>query len=222
VALLILADVSGHTHELVHHVVARFTCGRWGEITFWLYKGPQCEPGWRQLVPIFAGPSWTYLLAWIGALYIVRGQLAWGLALVFAQLTWARLAVSMVMNDESALRRQLLPAVSGWIVEAALLSAVAIPPLVIAVRALWRAGAAPLLWRYLVLGLLGWMTFIGWDRLTQALPLGMSFGFSRWYFVVVPGELVWLFAWRGHLSALPLRRRGTVMPVPSAGHDAAL
>jgi hypothetical protein len=116
----------------------------------------------------------------------------------------------------------LLPGASGWIVEAARLAAVASPPLVIAIRALWPEGAAALLWRYLLFGLLGWTTFLGWDRLTQALPLGMSYGFSRWYFVIVPGELVWLFAWRRHLGALLPRRRATATPVPSAGADAAL
>lgn len=65
IAFFALSDVSAHTHELCHHVTARLACGRWGEITFWIFSGPECADGFRAYLGTFAGPLWTYLWAWM-------------------------------------------------------------------------------------------------------------------------------------------------------------
>jgi hypothetical protein len=195
VAFVVLSDLSGHTHELCHHVTARLFCGRWGEITFWLYSGPECGTGLRGYIGTFAGPLWSYLWAWIGAAAILRGRHRLGLAVVFAQFTWQRLLASMFMNDEGWLRRALLPGPTGFVVEAILLIALGVPPLVIAYRALRRDRAFRLLWGYLLGGIVGWSSFILWDRLTVVAPLGVSFGMSRWYFIVVPAEALLVACW---------------------------
>jgi hypothetical protein len=208
IAFFALSDLSAHTHELCHHVIARIACGRWGTITFWLFFGPECGDGVRSYVSTFAGPLWTYFWAWIGALLILRGRHWLGIALVFAQLTWQRLLLSMFMNDEGWLRRALLPGPSGIVVEAVLLAALAVPPLVTAVRALRNAGRVRLLGPYLGVGLLAWFSFVGWNALSSALPLGSTWGMSRWYFVVVPAEAALVLAlWRVLDTPAPDRLR---------------
>jgi hypothetical protein len=203
---VLLSDLSGHTHELAHHVVARLVCGQWGEITFWKYAGPECGEGFRAYVGTFAGPLWSYTLAWLGALLIIRGRHALGMALVFSQFTWQRLLLGMFMNDEGWLRKALLPGATGFIVEAALLIILALPPLVIACRALRTDGALRLLGFYLAGAVVGWVSFLFWNALASDLPLGMSWGMSRWYLVVVPAEVFLVVLWGRRWDRYPVTK----------------
>ena len=201
---VLLADLSSHAHELFHHLVGRVVCGDWGEVTFWVFSlAPGCA-GPKTAIVTAAGPLLTYGLAWLGVALVAPGRYAWGVALIFAQFTWSRLLSSLFTGDERALRRRLLPQrAAAWVIEAGLLLVIALPPLVVAFRTLRRAGALRLIWLYLVAGLIGWSSLLVWNELSARMPLGISDGASRWYFVIIAVELTLVWRWRRRLAGFP-------------------
>ncbi len=201
---VLLADLSSHAHELFHHLVGRIVCGDWGEVTFWVFSlAPGCA-GPKTAIVTAAGPLLTYGLAWLGVAIVAQGRHAFGVAVIFAQLTWSRLLSSLFTGDERALRQRLLPpGAAAWVIEAGLLLVIALPPLVVAFRALRRAVALRLIWRYVVGGLIGWSSLVAWNALSARIPIGISDGVSRWYFVIIAVELTLVWRWRRHLGRFP-------------------
>lgn len=202
--LFCLADLSGHSHELVHHIVVRAMCGSWGRISFWVFElPPDCQLQ-RPWITTLAGPLFTYGLAWLGAGLILAGRKPFGVALVFSQFTWGRLVTSFFTNDELLLRKQLLaPGAWGWLVELFVLLVLALPPLLLAARTLARAGMHRTIWVYLLTSAVGWLSFFGWNLLVEAWPLGETNGIPRFYFIIMGCEAVALFLSRHQFDRFP-------------------
>ena len=107
IAFMALAFLMHEAHEIAHTTVARLICGAWGERDFNVWG--ICE-GCEKAHPLvilstFAGPLFTFAMLWAGALLLKPShsaqQKSWGLALVFANMPFARiLTASMGGGDE--------------------------------------------------------------------------------------------------------------------------
>ena len=104
---LALTFVMHEAHEIVHTTVGRLICGCWGQRDFNVWE--LCE-GCSEKNPIadvstFAGPIFTFIMIWIGAILIGKEktdrQKAMGFSLIFANIPFARiLTASFGGGDE--------------------------------------------------------------------------------------------------------------------------
>lgn len=134
----LVSFLSYGAHELVHHLVARGTCGAWGTMTFSTFQlASGCEPTGTVLVATLAGPLLTYALMYAGVALIVRGPVLTGVILVLANLPLARLVtVLMRGGDEMVLGRAWIGGSMAWPIMLALTFALLAAPLVLAYRAI--------------------------------------------------------------------------------------
>ncbi len=115
IAFLALSFVMLELHEIVHTSVGRIICGGWGERDFnaWdLYKGCDSNPiAW---LSTFAGPFFTFLMCWYGAILLKSTnsteQKSFGFALIFANSPFARILNTILRcGDEQNLVYKLVP-----------------------------------------------------------------------------------------------------------------
>lgn len=223
-AFAALTVLCGTSHEFVHHFAGAAVCGAFGTKTFNSFDlAPGCAANPWRLWPTVAGPAFTFALMWGGAA-MLRGadeaRRRLGLALVFANFPINRLFFVLVgANDEQWVARQLFgPSRAAFWATVLLVWAVALPPLVAAVRALgnrpraaWGAGFVVLPFVFVVLfaGLL-LENYLLLDRRVLAAPvLGVPL-----LIVLVEGlSLAAYYAFRAHLTG------GT--PAARAVHAAA-
>ena len=143
-ALLALMICSGELHEQVHITTGYFVCGGYGARDFnvWRTVEPCAMPSLAFLATL-AGPLWSYLLMWTGAGLLVKAKsVAYrtiGFSLVFAPLPFARIFTAVMGGgDEKVVLRALsggaLDAGTVKILAAVLVTAICLPPIVIA----WR------------------------------------------------------------------------------------
>ncbi|HEY5798603.1 MAG TPA: hypothetical protein VIT92_00205, partial [Burkholderiaceae bacterium] len=143
-------------HEFGHMSAARLLCGGWGARDF---NNVAAIPAGCQVTPMvdltvgLAGPLVNYLGVWIGALLILNAKsaprAAWGLALIFACLPFARLFTALIGGgDEMAIARSYIehPALARAAC-IALVAAVLAFPLLTAWQAL--AGSGRRAWLFL-------------------------------------------------------------------------
>jgi hypothetical protein len=163
-AFAALTVLCGTSHEFVHHFAGAAVCGAFGTKTFNSFDlAPGCAANPWRLWPTVAGPAFTFALMWGGAA-MLRGadeaRRRLGLALVFANFPINRLFFVLVgANDEQWVARQLFgPSRAAFWATVLLVWAVALPPLVAAVRALgnrpraaWGAGFVVLPFVFVVL-----------------------------------------------------------------------
>ncbi|HEX6590244.1 MAG TPA: hypothetical protein VF039_14655 [Longimicrobiales bacterium] len=153
--LLLVSFVCYGAHELVHHLVARATCGAWGTMTFSTFElATGCEPAGPVLLATLAGPVLTYLMMYAGAALILRGRTLAGVTLVLANLPLARLVtVLMRGGDEMVLGRAWIGGDAAWPVLLALTIALLAGPVALAWRAIANRRRAALFAALLVLPL---------------------------------------------------------------------
>lgn len=96
IAFLALTFVMHEAHEIVHTSVGRLICGEWGLRDFNVWG--LCEGCSEQhpiaIIATFAGPIFTFIMMWIGAILLKKDSLqqkSLGFALVFANLPFARI-----------------------------------------------------------------------------------------------------------------------------------
>ena len=153
--LILVSFVCYGAHELVHHLVARVTCGAWGTMTFSTFElAPGCEPSGPALLATLAGPLLTYVLMYAGGALILRGRTLAGVTLVLANLPLARLVtVLMRGGDEMVLGRAWIGGDAAWPILLGLTLALLAGPVALAWRAIANRRRAALFAALLVLPL---------------------------------------------------------------------
>lgn len=113
VAFVALRHIFHELHEFGHMTAGRLLCGAWGGRDFNnvapIADGCATSPAITFLVAM-AGPIVNYVGVWIGALMIrtarTSRQSAWGLALIFACLPFARIFTALIGGgDEMGVAR---------------------------------------------------------------------------------------------------------------------
>ncbi len=157
-AFTALRFVVGEAHELAHTGLGRLLCGGWGPRDFnaWGLRAGCALRSAEQLAVSYAGPALTFALVWLGHALLgavqPRRRQSLGLALVFANLPFARLlSVLLGKNDEVFALRALLPYPAAWAGGALLVALVLLPPLWRAYGVLRAVGRPGLFWGLLVL-----------------------------------------------------------------------
>jgi len=125
----------GAGHELSHHLAGYVSTGEFGRISFGLFASPATDG--HPILASLAGPAFTFLVAWVGAGLLWRGEhQLLGYALVACSHSFMRLvAVVGRGGDESVSARALFGYLPRWPL-VALEALLVLPPLVIAWRAL--------------------------------------------------------------------------------------
>jgi hypothetical protein len=163
-AFAALTILCGTSHEFAHHFAGAAICGAFGTKTFNSFElAAGCQANPLHLWSEIAGPALTFGLMWWGVA-MLRGRddarRRLGLALIFANFPINRLFFVLIgANDEQWVAHQLYgqSRVAFW-VTVLLVWAVALPPVVIAVRALgnrpralWAGGFVVLPFAFVVL-----------------------------------------------------------------------
>lgn len=112
---LALTFVMHEAHEIVHTTIGRLICGCWGERDFnvWALCEDCSEQKPYSIISTFAGPFFTFIMIWIGAILLGKAknerQNTFGFSLIFADLPFARiLTASFGGGDEVFGLNQLL------------------------------------------------------------------------------------------------------------------
>ena len=143
VGLLVLTALAFEFLELCHHFFGWVVCGRLGSVTFTQFAVAEGCAAWRSQVVELCGPLGSMVLAYAGAWLVLKRTSLFGFGLTFASLFHLRFLPALMGggSDEADLVRQ-----TGWLhgspyAVAAVLFALASPPLVMVGRALegrWR------------------------------------------------------------------------------------
>jgi len=138
VALFLLTALAFELRELSHHFFGWAVCGHLGSVTFAQFAVAEgCGAGPTRVVELF-GPLLSMALAYTGALLVLKRSSLFGFGLIFASHFHLRFLPALLAgaSDEvDAVRR------TGWLhgspyAVAVVLFSLALPPLVIAQRAL--------------------------------------------------------------------------------------
>jgi hypothetical protein len=169
VALLALMICTGELHELIHITTGYFICGGYGPRDFnvWQTADP-CAVPTLSFVATLAGPLWSYLVMWTGAVLLLRARsIAYktiGFSLVFAPLPFARIFTAIMGGgDEKVVLRAvtgLTDPLSLKIATATIVSLICLPPILIAWRSISNRVAFmyPIAFSILPLVVLGYMS----------------------------------------------------------------
>jgi hypothetical protein len=134
----LLLYVCGAAHEMAHHFTGAIVCHHFGRMTFNLFvTSESCS----SVAPQAAGPLLSYIVSWVGALLLLasRKQLV-GFGLVAATLPYMRMLSAWTGGgDESVIARQLLGPGDHRLIVGAIVTAILLPPLVIAYRSVANA-----------------------------------------------------------------------------------
>ena len=123
IAFISLRLVMHEAHELVHTIVGRIICGCWGPRDFnvWFLCEGCYEQNQLAVLSTFAGPTFTYVMIWIGLALLADQrdyrEKSLGFALIFANNPFARIfTAGMGKGDEvSGLYRLLDNHLLAWI-----------------------------------------------------------------------------------------------------------
>jgi hypothetical protein len=139
VAFAALEGICGIGHELAHCAGLSVVCGRWGHIDFeFPYPPDGCADTKWLLIGTATGPLFSFMLMMLGGVLCRRGR-DLGVAVVFAQFPVARWLQSPLMGDEHMIAVTLLrPRWLASLVVFAIVSAIVLPPAVLAIRRLRR------------------------------------------------------------------------------------
>ncbi len=101
ITFLALTFVMHEAHEIVHTTVGRILCGCWGERDFNVWGlCDSCDKNPLKTISTFAGPLFTFIMIWIGYIYLndskTKRQKSFGFALIFANMPFARLLNPML------------------------------------------------------------------------------------------------------------------------------
>lgn len=173
VAFLALCFVMFETHEVVHIVTGRLICGCWGERNFnvWGLCDGCSEAKPLSVLATFAGPIYSFALIWLGSYWLRKSVAAsrqvMGFSLIFANLPLARIVTAATgSGDEIFGLREWLgtPNRSNasliWLLGAALILALTIPPLIAAYRVLQNRNKLWIFIGFLILPMLAGFAMI--------------------------------------------------------------
>ena len=144
IALLALMICTGELHEQIHITTGYFICGGYGPRDFNAWQTAEsCAMPSLSFLATLAGPLWSYLVMWTGAVLLLTARSTIyrtiGFSLVFAPLPFARIFTAIVGGgDEKVVLRAvtgLTDPLSLKIATAAIVSLICLPPIVIA----WRS-----------------------------------------------------------------------------------
>ena len=127
----LLSYLTGAAHELAHHLTGFLGSGEFGRVSFVLFIASSADA--HPVATSLAGPVVTFVVAWVGAIWLIRGKnQLWAMALIAASHSFMRL-VSVVGRggDESVAARALFGYLPYWQMLVAE-SLLVLPPLVIA------------------------------------------------------------------------------------------
>jgi hypothetical protein len=145
-AFFALTLISGELHEQVHINTGWFVCGGYGPRDFntWKTAADCANPSWTFLATA-VGPLFSYLVMWVGAGLLLKaesaGYKAIVFALVFAPLPFARIfTAAMGGGDErvvlSNFLKGTLDPVTIKILATLIVTAICLPPVLIAYRSI--------------------------------------------------------------------------------------
>lgn len=140
-AIFALMVITGELHEQVHINTGFLLCGGYGERDFnvWL-TAQNCASEWLFLAAA-AGPMFSYLVMWTGAILLLKAKAkiyqAIGFSLVFAPLPFARIFTALLGGgDEKVVFLRLFQdyfsVQSAKIFAAVFVTAICLPPIFIA------------------------------------------------------------------------------------------
>jgi hypothetical protein len=215
VAFLALTILCGTSHEFAHHFVGAAMCGCFGVKTFNSFDlCASCATNKPALfVANWAGPILTYGLMWLGAWRIKAGNIAQkrlGFALIFANFPINRLLFVLIgWNDEQYVTKTLLSRGVGahWLT-VAVVYALAVPPLVVAYRAIQNRRRALWFAGFFILPFVYVITFAGffleeWLLLKHKFLATSYFGVPLLIIVV---EIVSLALYFGFRDGIEMKR----------------
>ncbi len=144
VAFLALLFIMHEAHEIVHTSIGRIICGCWGmrDFNVWGLCEGCSEAKSYALISTFAGPIFTFIMIWIGAIILKNNQdvhkKSFGFSLLFANMPFARiLTASMGSGDEVwGLNQILHNHTLSWVIGLSFILLVTFYPLIIAYRSI--------------------------------------------------------------------------------------
>lgn len=137
IAFMMCTFVLHEAHELVHTSVGRLICGCWGlrDFNTWQLCDGCGEQKPYAIMATFAGPLFTYIMLWIGALLTGKtktaAQNAMGFSLLFANKPFARIftAATGGGDEVSGLNFLLKNHMLAWIIGFTVVMLITIIPL---------------------------------------------------------------------------------------------
>jgi hypothetical protein len=228
-AFLLLTALAFEVHELSHHFFGWAVCGAPGQISFTQFEVARgCGVAESRLTELF-GPLVSMALAYGGAYWVLRRASLLGFGLIFASNFHLRFLPSLLGggSDELDLARR-----SGFLHGsragvAAVLFVLAVPPLVIAWRALrgrWKSPVFGLAYAMpvLILAISGKVEafFTGANAVFPGLASARLLNIPAIVLLVNLGVassfLLFARLLRGAPDIVPLERRSTVISCPPA------
>jgi hypothetical protein len=144
-------------HETFHHLMGGILCGGLGTMTLTIYTPkPLCS---LNDAVTLAGPILSFAIAWVGAYWLMKSRLMlFAYTLIFASFAHLRFPLPLTRSgDEWSVLRQYLQDgqfLPGQFLLACILFLLALPPLVIAYRAIANRKSLPIFIVSLLLPLL--------------------------------------------------------------------
>jgi hypothetical protein len=153
-AFFSLNMLCGELHEQAHITTGYFICGCYGarDFSVWSTCDNCSHSDWSYLATL-AGPVFSFILMWLGAIWVSRSsnisKRALGFSMVFANLPFARLFTALMGGGDEKVVLQHLPA----------MHLTSIYPKIAAVLIVGLLAIPPVVWVYknLVQKLRGWI-----------------------------------------------------------------
>jgi len=137
---LLLTFLCYEAHELFHHMIGGVLCSGFGTMTFTTFEAkPQCV---SDIAVTLSGPLLSFVIAWFGAYWLKQHKhMLFAYTLIFASYAHLRFPLPLMgSGDEWLVARTNLQEPNPYLI-AGILFLLALPPLVIAYRAIanhWR------------------------------------------------------------------------------------
>jgi hypothetical protein len=199
-----LSFLMHEAHEIAHTLTGRFICGCWGhrDFNYWALCQECSASSSLTIMASVAGPLFTYLMIWIGAVLIRKSQSEIkrivGLCLIFANLPFGRILTALLKGgDEILIFNSLMQdSTTAWIMGIILALAVTSLPLYTVYKFMnnkkwfWFFFIVPVVVNILMFqGLLN--TLAKSDLLSEVWILGSPMIVTLWTFLVA---LVFVFS----------------------------
>jgi len=182
-AFFALNMIMGELHEQAHITTGYFICGCYGPRDFNVWSTcEQCSNASWAFLATLAGPLFSCILMWMGALWFCKSsnsnKRSLGFSLLFANLPFARVFTAVTGGgDEKVVIRFLLgenaPLILAKLIAVLIVGLICIPPVIMVFKRLANSNRAWILTGFLVIPLLYGMLY---QRLllNQFLHMGLG------------------------------------------------
>jgi hypothetical protein len=168
-AFIALNMFLGELHEQAHITTGYFICGCYGlrDFSVWSTCDNCANGGWSFLATL-AGPVYTYIMMWLGAIWFARStkrvKKAMGFSILFANLPFARLFTALTGGgDEKVVLQHLTgsdhSSIFPKIMAVLIVGLLAIPPIILVYRKLTNKMRGWIIAAFLVLPLIYGMLY---------------------------------------------------------------